>query len=267
MRSSNRLQRSEQLLAQNGPAKSQRYAQQQPPRLFQGQQQLVQNEPAQPAPPPQPQPQVQPAPQPTVPSDDVLLLLIRSTLIALNQANVTGNYSVLRDLAAPSFREANSLEKLTQIFARMRQRNLDLAPILLIQPKLYRKAEITPKGMLRITGFFEIDPERVNFDLLYQPVQGRWRLFGISANASEPRQPPTSLPIEAEPSEAAPPAKSTAAPASTPEKPNPPEAGGGAPKSPPKTEIDVRDRLDNPPSPPPEDEEPKEKSFWNPFAR
>jgi pyruvate/2-oxoglutarate dehydrogenase complex dihydrolipoamide acyltransferase (E2) component len=201
-------------------------------------------------------------------TNPVLLLLIRSTLIALNQANVTGNYSVLRDLAAPSFREANSLEKLTQIFARIRQRNLDLAPILLIQPKLYRKAEITPKGMLRITGFFEIDPERVNFDLLYQPVQGRWRLFGISANASEPQQPPTSLPIEdAQPPEAAPPAKSTAAPNSTPEKPNPPEAGGGAPKSPPKTETDVRDRLDNPPSPPPEEDMPKGKSSWNPFDR
>jgi hypothetical protein len=49
-----------------------------------------------------------------VPTDDVLLILIRSSLIALNQANVTGNYSVLRDIGAPDFKQANGADRLAQ---------------------------------------------------------------------------------------------------------------------------------------------------------
>ena len=37
----------------------------------------------------------------SVPDNLKLLILIRTSLIALNQADLTGNYSVLRDLAAP----------------------------------------------------------------------------------------------------------------------------------------------------------------------
>jgi hypothetical protein len=234
-------------------------AQQQLPQ----QQQLAQNGPQ---PQQQPQPQAPAAPLPNVPSDDVLLLLIRASLIALNQANVTGNYSVLRDLAAPSFKEANSPDKLAQIFANMRQRKLDLSSVLLIQPKLYRHAEVTPKGNLRITGFFPTESERINFDLMFQPVEGRWRLLGISANAVRPQQ---AFPAQATPqvAPAQPSNEAASAKPSQSEKTKPAEAGGTATKSPSSTEVDVRNRLDNPPSPPSEDEEPKEKSFWNPFAR
>ena len=45
----------------------------------------------------------QPPPQQQVlaiPSPEELLALIRTTIIALNQANMTGNYTVLRDIGA-----------------------------------------------------------------------------------------------------------------------------------------------------------------------
>jgi hypothetical protein len=127
---------------------------------------------------------------PAVPSDQKLVMLIFSTLITLNQANATGNYTVLHDMGAPSFQTANSSARLAEVFADLRHRNLDLSPILLFQPKLLRKPEIDAKGMLRVTGFFPTQPERVNFDLLFQPVQGQWRLFGIAADTSQAPQPP-----------------------------------------------------------------------------
>jgi hypothetical protein len=193
----------------------------------------------------------------------VLLILIRATLIALNQANVTGNYTVLRDLGAPGFKENNSADKLTQVFASIRQRNLDLPLVLLVEPKLYRQPAITPKGLLRITGFFPTDRERINFDLMFQAVEGRWRLFGISVDAAQaPAAQATEAPPAKEPEEAAP-AKPAA---EVPKKSNAPATSSKSPTSP-SGEADVRDRLDNPPSPPPEDEKPKEKSFWNPFDR
>ena len=55
-----------------------------------------------------------------MPNDDVLLMLIESSVIALNHANITGNYSVLHEMGAPAFQNANSPEKLAQIFAQLR---------------------------------------------------------------------------------------------------------------------------------------------------
>ena len=216
----------------------------------------------------QPQQQAQPqtpvGPRPSVPSDDVLLLLIRSTLIALNQANVTGNYSVLRDLAAPSFKEANSADKLAQVFAKMRERKLDLSLILVIQPKLYRRAEIGPKGILRITGFFEMEPKPINFDLMFQAVQGRWRLFGIVASPAGPQQVPDAQMAPRPAPPATPEAVAPTKPAASPVKaPTATDTGSSAPKTSSQTGSDIRDRLDNDPTPPPE--KPKEKSWWNPF--
>ena len=43
--------------------------------------------------------------------------------------------------------------------------------------------------MLRITGFFPTSPERVNFDLIFQPVQGKWRLYGIAVNTQKAPAP------------------------------------------------------------------------------
>ena len=126
----------------------------------------------------------QAAPKVTIPTDDQLATLIISTLIALNQANFTGNYSVIRELGSPNFQAANSSGRLSEIFADLRGRRFDFSPIILLQPKLLREPAIDNRGMLRLTGFFATEPERLNFDLLYEPVGGRWLLFGIAANTS-----------------------------------------------------------------------------------
>ena len=55
------------------------------------------------------------------------VILIRSTRLSLNDAMETGNYTVLRDLATPSFREANSAGRLYQIFASLEAQHVSLA--------------------------------------------------------------------------------------------------------------------------------------------
>ncbi len=109
-----------------------------------------------------------------------LNLMIRTTVIALNHANQTGNYSVLRDLAAPNFQIANSSARLAEIFSNIRKRKLDLSPILFFDPKLIRDPSIQPNGLLRMSGFFDTRPERVIFDLQFQFIANTWRLFGIT---------------------------------------------------------------------------------------
>jgi hypothetical protein len=91
---------------------------------------------------------------------------------------------VLRELGAPGFQEGNSSAQLSSIFAKLRGRRIDLSPIAAIDPRLFRPAALDKRGMLRLTGYFPSRPEQVNFDLAFQTVKGKWRLFGIGLNTS-----------------------------------------------------------------------------------
>ena len=39
--------------------------------------------------------------------------------------------------------------------------------------------------ILQVQGFFGLRPTAIAFDLYYQWVQGRWRLFGVSINPAQ----------------------------------------------------------------------------------
>ena len=165
--------------------------------------------------------------------------LICSTVIALNQANATGNYSVFRELGAPGFQVANSTGQLSETFAKLRSRNFDLSAIVLLQPKLLSKPDIDARGMLRVTGFFPTQPERLDFDLMYQFVEGQWRLFGIAADTS-PVQPTTALGApQPEPSTST----SNAAPPVT-NAPTPAKPQTQSNSNPEAKQDDVRNRVD-----------------------
>jgi hypothetical protein len=111
-----------------------------------------------------------------------VLILIRSSLLALDQANKTGNYTVLRDLGAPAF-QVNSAARLAEIFAKQRNDNLDLSGVAAIDPQLSLLPQIEPNGLMHIAGLFPSVPSQVNFDLAFAPVNGQWRLFGISVSS------------------------------------------------------------------------------------
>jgi len=120
------------------------------------------------------------AQQPAVPDAYKMDMLIRTVLIALSQANLTGNYTVLRDLGSPSFQSTNTAARLTEAFTELRQRKLDFSPILFFNPKLVRQPAIDDAGRLRLTGFLDTQPERINFDMMFEYVGGDWRLFGLA---------------------------------------------------------------------------------------
>ncbi len=125
-----------------------------------------------------------------IPSDNALAIIIKATLSAYNDGNVTGNYSVLRDLASPIFREANSPARLADVFQDMRRRKMNIAPILLLQPQLLREPEIDADGHLILEGFFETRPEQVEFLLVYEATTGPGRLFAIRVSTRERRRHP-----------------------------------------------------------------------------
>jgi hypothetical protein len=119
-----------------------------------------------------------------IPEAADLVVLIRGAVLALNQANNAGDYSVLRDVAAPGFQQANSLVRLGTLFASLRGRGLDLSPVAVIDPKLSRPPAIDKNGYLRLSGLFPSQPEQVNFELVFALSGGAWRLFGIGLETS-----------------------------------------------------------------------------------
>jgi len=144
--------------------------------------------------PPQPHqapPQQQAASKPANIDRNGVLMLIRSTLLALDHANKTGNYTVLRDLGAPGF-QANTAARLAEIFAKQRGDKLDLSGVAVIDPQLSLLPQIEPNGLLHMAGFFPSVPSQVNFELLFAPVEGQWRVFGVSLSVgqSAPVAPP-----------------------------------------------------------------------------
>lgn len=131
------------------------------------------------------------------------LYLIRSTLLTLNDANRTGNYTVLRDLAAPDFQAANTAADLAQNFADLRRRKFDLFTVALAAPQLTAAPALDGNGMLRLTGIFPTRPLQINFDLLFENSGGQWRLFGISVATPQAAAQPQ--PAQPEPPKAPPP--------------------------------------------------------------
>lgn len=129
-------------------------------------------------------------PAPAIPQPEVLLVLIRTTLVALNQAVYTGNFTVLRDLGAPAFQAANSPAQLGVIFADLRNRNIDLSPVVVVTPEVSEPPQITPEHMLRLVGYFPTNPLQIQFQMLFQPVNGQWRLFGMAVNTAVPPAAP-----------------------------------------------------------------------------
>lgn len=112
------------------------------------------------------------------PPETEVARLIWGTLIALDHANRTGNYTVLRDLSASGFRESNDAARLTGLFARTR--DLPLGQAVLYAPQLSAAPEIGEDGLLRLNGRIPMRPDPVLFEMLFAQTGADWRLFGLS---------------------------------------------------------------------------------------
>jgi hypothetical protein len=115
-----------------------------------------------------------------VPGDLELAKLIWSTMAAVDHANQAGNYSVLRDLAAPGFQVNNDSARLAEIFQSLRASRIDLSNTLLLAPTYNAAPRMVEPGVMQVRGGFGLRPTAIGFDLYYQWNAGRWKLFGVS---------------------------------------------------------------------------------------
>lgn len=133
-----------------------------------------------------------PAPAASTPGGSIpleqALYLIRTTLLTLNDANRSGNYTVLRDLAAPGFQAKNSAADLGAIFQDIRARKVDLGGAALLSPQL-ASPPAAQDGRLRLSGTIPTEPLLIAFDLLFDNIGGQWRLFGIGISTPKREEP------------------------------------------------------------------------------
>ena len=112
--------------------------------------------------------------------------LVRLILIALDQANKTGNYSVLQDLGAPAF-QANSAARLAEVFAPLRRQGIDLSMAAVLDPQFAAAPRQGPQGLLRLVGALPPADGQVaiGFDLRFAPVNGHWRIYDINVGPTQ----------------------------------------------------------------------------------
>jgi hypothetical protein len=128
-------------------------------------------------------------------------MLVRTTIVALHQANLTANYSVLRDLGDRQFQAAYSQAALADMFRSFRERAINLAPAVLFDADLDGQPRLTEDGLLRVVGHFATAPQQIVFDLTFRSEGGIWRIDAINAGTraaplmgSLPMPPPVPRP-------------------------------------------------------------------------
>ena len=62
----------------------------------------------------------------------------------------------------------------------MRASRIDLSNTLLLAPSYSAPPAVVEKDVIRVRGTFGLRPTAITFDLFYQWVQGKWRLYGVS---------------------------------------------------------------------------------------
>lgn len=124
-------------------------------------------------------PRVTPNPALPVPSQLDLARLLWGTMAALDQANLSGNYSVMRDIGSTSFQVQNSAAQLSDTFRYLREQRIDLSSTFLVAPEFTQPPMMVSADVMRLQGVFGLRPISIQFDIFYQWSAGRWKVYGI----------------------------------------------------------------------------------------
>ena len=128
-----------------------------------------------------------PANAASVPSDDEQEILIRTTLMTFNDANMTGNYSVLLAKASKEVQAQVSIEKLFETFKPFRTNKLFFEDIIYEDYDSYEDAKFDADGALVLVGVFKSDSMKVKYRLRFIKNDSVWKWLGINADVEQRR--------------------------------------------------------------------------------
>jgi hypothetical protein len=121
-----------------------------------------------------------------VPSPLLQEILIKTSLLTLNDANLTGNYTVLHAKLAKPFREQFNPDRLKQVFKPFADKKLDLGPIAAKPPIATADTLIDNRGALVLRGYFDTSPSRVYYEFDFIPSENEWKPIKLNVNVKPP---------------------------------------------------------------------------------
>jgi hypothetical protein len=129
-----------------------------------------------------------PASAQNVPAELEQEILIKGILMSFNDANITGNYDVFHARLAKPFRDQYSAAQLANVFKAFRDQKVNFAIVTTLKPNASELPSVE-KGILKLYGYFDTSPSRVNYFLEFMPSEGEWK-----ASRVEVQVKPTSAP-------------------------------------------------------------------------
>ena len=118
-----------------------------------------------------------------MPSDDAQDVLVRATLMAFNDANMTGNYTVLLAKSSQQFQAQVTPEKLSAALEVFRTSKLFFESIVNKKYDSTEKPVIDQEGVLNLGGIIKSSEMQVTYKLRFVQNGTAWKLLGFNVDA------------------------------------------------------------------------------------
>jgi hypothetical protein len=115
-----------------------------------------------------------------VPSKEMQDILVKSSILSFNDANVTGIYDVLRAKTSKAFRDKFSVENLAEAFKSFRDKGVNLLGTVVMTVTYTEPATVNDDDALSLNGYFDTSPNKTYFSLQFVMSDGEWRLTKIN---------------------------------------------------------------------------------------
>lgn len=116
----------------------------------------------------------------SVPSASEQEVLVKTSLLTFNDANLTGNYTILNAKGSKPFRDQLTADKLKAGFQVFVDKHIDISGIA-AKPNVTDDAKIDGDGTLILAGSITIsDSFKVTYSLKYIQSDGEWKMIGIN---------------------------------------------------------------------------------------
>ena len=123
-------------------------------------------------------------------------VMIKTYLLTLNDANLTGDYTVLHARLAKPFREQFSAERLKKIFKPFADKKIDYGIIAAKPPVASSESRIDNRGALILRGYFDTKPSRVIYELDFIPSEGEWKPIKVNVHVKPVKKDNDAAPNE-----------------------------------------------------------------------
>jgi hypothetical protein len=120
------------------------------------------------------------------PTQQLQELLIKTTLLTFNDANLTGNYAVLNAKAAKIFRSEFSPERLKEVFKGFVEKKIDLSIVAIKAPVATEEPKLDQRGALLLRGYFDTTPNQIYYELDYLLEDGEWKPINLGVSLKAP---------------------------------------------------------------------------------